>query len=90
VRRQLGILRNAVGVELGFDPLLNPKSLNRFDVAWPGSEGQPIERVQDFLILGERLIELAVIGRVRGDDRDTHQSQRQGELLHPNLPLHYY
>jgi hypothetical protein len=50
-------------VKLLIDPLLQPHFLDRFDVARPRPEREPVERVQDLLILAELFLKLAEVGR---------------------------
>jgi hypothetical protein len=49
-------------MKLLVDPLLKPSLFNSFDVTRLGPEGQPVQGVENFLLLGKWLIELAVIG----------------------------
>ena len=51
--RQLRILRDALRVKLQIDPLLHAHFANRLDVARPRPEGQPVERMEDLLVLRE-------------------------------------
>ena len=57
LRLQHRILRQAIGMKLLIDPLLQADVLHALDVAGPGAERQAIQRVDDLLVLGELLLE---------------------------------
>ncbi len=63
---ELRIFRNALGVKLEVDPLLQAHFADGFDVARTGTKRQTVDRVEDLLVLTQALVELAVIGAIGG------------------------
>ena len=52
-----GFSVDALGMKLLIDPFLQADLLHALDIAGPGAEGQPIQRVQDLIVLAELLLE---------------------------------
>ena len=87
LRGQLRIFRDALRMKLQVDPLLETHLLDRFDVAGPRSEGQPVERVENLLVLGELLLKLRVVdvgflfrGRARATAAAQNASAKPNDL----------
>ena len=74
------VLRDPLGMELPVDPLLEAHRLHCFYVAGARPEGQPVERLENLLVAGERLLELAaflhaLFFAVAGNSRDRCQTK---------------
>ena len=83
-------------MKLQVDPLFQSHFLDGLDVARPGSERQPVERVQDLLIFRKLFLELRVIGvrlgflGVRAGKRhraQQHTAAKPGTSAFSNPPL---
>src|SRR5262249_51168651 len=74
---------DSLGMKLKIDPLLQPHFFDCFDIASPGTESQPIERMQSLLVVRDPLLESAII-RLRSLSREDGRAggQKRESLWH--------
>ena len=71
------IFRDAVGVKLDVDPLLEPQLLDLCEIVRPRAEGQAVERVRDLLIVRKRNRELRGLGGLPAGRQRQHRYKRE-------------